>query len=226
MNRFYVIAIILLTTASSVVGQPSDSPRVVVKLGDVVVSPTDTIARVPVYVTNQRDSIAGIELYALLEHNTVVSFRPDLSPDSGLADAVDTIGALMSGWEWIGANSFEGGLYDLKLSGMVDWPGGKITPPVGLNDRGVLAYLVFNVEADFVVEDTTFSLRIDPGNSSVADPHGNTIGIVTTIERECVERVGDSCLTWKTVRVGRLDTTITSFRDGSITISDSAVVSD
>ncbi|MFH1700004.1 MAG: hypothetical protein ABIE07_05390 [Candidatus Zixiibacteriota bacterium] len=196
--------------------------RVTINLGSVEVSREDSVIVVPVYFSNPYDTVSGIELHVRIEENRHVVFAIDDIGEDGLVKAIDTTGTLISGWEWVGVNSGEENHYDFMLAALADWPDGTVTPPLYPQEGGVLVKLVFRQDDLFpFTMDTHIKTTIETERTGVSDYLGNTIGIVTTIERQCEQFVGDSCLSWKQVRVGKLDSTVVKFNHGGISVVDS-----
>ncbi len=216
---FFLAALFVPVSSSA---DENTKPRVIIDVPDTVLTINDTILILPIYLSNPYDTIAGVELHIRIEENRHVTFIVDEYATDGLIRAVDTAGTLISGWEWIGINSGESEYYDFKLASMADWPDRTVTPPIIPQDRGVLVKLLFKIDKLFpFVMDTHIKVIIETDKTGFSDDGGNTIGIVTTTERKCVEYVGDSCISWKAVRVGTLDTTVVKFNHGMISIIDS-----
>lgn len=225
MRRLTSFIIVLMLVSIASIAMAGESPRISIKVGDVSVSTDDSIAIVPVYMTNTKDSLAGIELYFKIENNRVINFASDEVGAGGISGAVDTAGTLLSGWEWIGVSSLENSLFDLKIAGMADWPGGAVRPPCFPQENGILGYLRFRIDRQFTrLSGGHFTIRIIRGESGFSDKVGNSIGITTTIEKQCLEMVGDSCLKWGTARVGVRDTVAIRLTNGSVTIIDESIL--
>lgn len=196
-------------------------PRVSVSVDQVTASRGDTMVTVPVRLSNPVDSIAGAELYFKIKANRRLRFASDEKRPDGLSMAVDTSGTLMSGWEWIGISTLDNTLYDLKVAGMADWPNQKRTPPLSPQQNGVLFKLVFRVDPEELMTlDSLFTVTIVKEKCGLADPLGNSIGVVTKTEQVCEQYKGDSCLSWKTVRKGALDSMVVRLSSGSVLIGD------
>ncbi len=194
--------------------------RVSVSVENVTAARGDTLVTVPVRLSSPSDSIAGVELYFKIKSNRRIHFASDESRPDGLSMAVDTAGTLMSGWEWIGISTLENTLYDLKVAGLADWPNQKRTPPLPPQQNGVLVKLVFRVEPEELLTlDSLFAVTLVKAKCGFADPMGNSIGVVTRAEQICEEYQGDSCLSWKTVRKGVMDSTVVRLSGGSVLIS-------
>ena len=218
--RKYIAIFIVLAVASAAAEKPL--PRVVLKVGEITVSPDSMLIEVPVYLSNPADTIAGVEMHFVIDENAPLYFALDDVREDGLMLAVDTAGTLMSGWEWMGVNSFGSGFYDLKIAGLADWPDHDMMPPIMPQEDGVLVKIILrNDGIDPFASELFARIAINSEKTGLSDPAGNTIGIVTTIERRCEKYIGDSCLVWKNARVGNLDTTITRFTDGYVRVINS-----
>lgn len=218
-NRIIIFTIIALAIFS--VAFAGDK-RIIVTVGEITVAAEDTLVVLPVFIDNPLDSLAGVEVYFKIEKNDFIYFASDDMGDDGLMVAADTSGTILSGWEWIGVSTPDNTFYDLKISAMADWPGKKRQPPFPPQKGGKLVDLLFRVDwKNSPVGDSVWVVKIVPEKSGFSDPLGNTIGILTTMERVCSEFVGDSCLVWKIRRVGVLDTAAVRFNDGSIKLADS-----
>ncbi|MEE9441185.1 MAG: hypothetical protein V3V99_00760 [candidate division Zixibacteria bacterium] len=220
-NMHMVIALIFILGTIIWAADDPQNPRVTISLGNVEVSSNDSVIVLPVYFSNPYDTVSGVELHVRIEENRHVVFAIDDIGEDGLVEAIDTSGTLISGWEWVGVNSGEENQYDFMLATMADWPDGTVTQPLYPQERGVLVKLVFRQDDLFpFTMDTHIKAVIETERTGISDYSGNSIGVVTTIEKQCERYVGDSCLSWKKVRVGKLDTTVVKFRHGSISIVD------
>jgi hypothetical protein len=199
----------------------ADENHVTMTVGNVTISARDTNLVVPVYFTNAVDKIAGVEFQVKLDQNHYVEFNAD----GGTASAVDTAGTLVSGWEWIGVSSIDKTPFDIKFAGLADWPGGKINPPLAPQEDGILVKLRIRVKSPALVPaGEKIGIHISPDKTGFSDPIGNSIGIKTEMVRKCREFRGDSCISWRMVKIATLDTVAVRLIDGSITFSDSLKV--
>lgn len=193
--------------------------RLTVEVDDVTVTPKDTLIAVPVYITHPIDTLAGAEIYLTIDDNKHISFASDDVRADGMSVAADTAGTILSGWEYMGVQSIENTVFDLKVAGLADWPDQVVTPPAMPTTDGMLVMLYFRQNKDMPVAGSAkFDIHIVPEKTSFATPAGATVGIVTTIEKVCSQYVADSCVAWKNVKVGKMDTTVVHLKDGSITI--------
>ena len=219
-----VACICLILGWASPARPQSVEPRVTVRVGDVIASPDDSLVRVPVFLSNPKDTVAGVQFNLTIDQNYYLYFALDDITADGSELAVDTVGSLIGGWEWFGINSTESDFMKMKVAAMADWPGGTVTPPLQPQEGGLLLTLVFRMTKDTPMifsEDVSIPIHLLYDGANIADYKGNSVGVVTTIEKVCAKMVGDSCVAWDTRRVGRLDSTIVDLQSGSILISDS-----
>ena len=222
MRNFFILcaAICLISIVSSCGQAETATYRLTLKVDDVTAKSSDTLIAVPVYISHPRDTLAGIEIHMRIEPNPNVHFATDQTGPDGLLVAADTAGSMISGWEWIGVNSIDSNVYDVRVVALADWPNQTITPPAGPSDkeRLVTLYLRNNPAVPLEKDPLKLNIAIHGDKTSFADPRGGTVGMVTSVEKVCARYVGDSCAAWKSMKVGRLDTLQVNFSGGSVTI--------
>ncbi len=222
MRKFQSIAVCLLTilVLAAIGYAQGNGKRLNVRITDVAVSPDDSLVAVPVYISFPQDSLAGVAIYFSINQNRNLTFASDDVRPDGLLLSVDTAGSVMSGWEMVQAGTPDNSMYSVKLIGQAFWINQGDTPSAAPSDSALLTTLYFRLENPrSLVPGQRFDIKINPDQSSFSDPIGNSIGVVTTHERRCVQYAGDSCISWKIARVGKLDTTLIGFQNGSITIA-------
>lgn len=196
----------------------ADENHVTMTVGNVTIPAQDTNLVVPVYFTNAVDRIAGVEFQVKLDPSHYVEFITN----SGTDLAVDTAETLVSGWEWVGISSIEKTPFDIKFAGLADWPGGNINPPLAPQADGILVKLRIRVKSPTLIPaGEKIGIHIVPDKTGFSDPIGNSIGVKTEMVRKCQEFRGDSCVSWRMVKIATLDTVAVRLIDGSITFSDS-----
>lgn len=221
MRRINILCFVLgLMLMVSSCGQAESTYRLTLKVDDVTAKSGDTLIAVPVYISYPRDTLAGIEIHMRIAENRKVHFATDQTGPDGLLVAADTAGSMISGWEWIGVNSLDSNVYDVRVVALADWPNQTITPPAqpAKNKRLVTLYLRNDTKVPMEKDPLKLDITINTEKTSFADPRGGTIGMVTTVERVCSRYVGDSCVAWKHMKVGKLDTAVVNFSGGSITL--------
>lgn len=224
MRKTIYIVILICIGLSGLSAAQSDSvmPRVRVWMPTVHISPRDTLVRIPVFISNPFDTIAGIELNLQIENNPFVEFFLDDFNEDGLEKAIDTSGTAIGSWEWVGLNFSETDFSRMKAAAMADWPDATVTPPLYAQDSTRLLTIVCRLDNIYPLDGMVdIGISIRPDQTGLSDHMGRSIGVVTTIEKECVRYVADSCIAWKKKRVGRLDDTILRMDDGVIRIVDS-----
>lgn len=223
MRRFGTMICILCLATAVIYAVTPEAPRLILTVGQVTISPNDTIAVVPVYLTNPLDSLAGVEFALAMPQNNRLHFATDEPRRDSLPVALDTAGTLLSGWEWVGMMSPSKTLYDVRVVGLADMPDNKRTLPAAPHKDGLLAKIVLRVDkAGRMASDTLIQIRIIPERCTFSDPRGTALGVKTTMTQKCEQYQGDSCLSWKTVRVGTMDTTVVKFKPGGVRISEAA----
>lgn len=215
-----VILLSAILILAALISAQDSGKRLNVRVGDVTVSPDDTLVAVPVYISFAEDSLAGVALHFSIDQSRNLTFASDEIRPDGLMLAIDTAGSIMSGWEMVQAGAPDNTMYSVKMLGQAFWINQGDTPPAAPTDSALLMTLYFRLKNPrLLVPGQKFDIRIDPDKSSFSDPIGNSIGVVTTYEDRCVQFRGDTCIKSQVVRVGKMDTTIVGFHDGSITIA-------
>ncbi len=220
--RFTTSAIfaVMVFAAVAILAAPPAGPRAAITVGQVTIGPKDSLAVVPVYLSNPVDSIAGVEFVLSIPENKRIHFAADEGNPGQLPLAVDTAGTLVSGWEWIAVGSPSKNVYDIKVAALADWPDNKRTPPLAPQKNGVLVKMVLRVDTSVpLMADTLFPITIVANKSGFSDPRGSSIGVVTKSTQKCDQYVGDSCVSWRTVRTASIDTTVAKFKGGSVRIA-------
>lgn len=199
-----------------------ENPRIELRVGQVRLRAGDSLAIVPVFLSNPYDAVAGMELYFSIKENDRAYFAVDDFWPDGTMMAADTAGTLLSGWEWVGLNNPGGSWHELKIAAMADWPGEKVSPAIQPQPGDTLVKLLIRIDQDDRLSaDTTIDIRVMGATSSFADAVGNTIGITPALDSICEKYVADSCYAWKVRRVASRDTNVVKYFDGSISIIDS-----
>ncbi|NMC43407.1 MAG: hypothetical protein GYA46_05760 [candidate division Zixibacteria bacterium] len=224
MRRFEYLTIVLLLAAAAVYAVTPAGPRVILAVGQVTIKPTDSVAIVPVYLTMPLDSLAGMDVTVTMPKNDRLHFPVDEGRPDNLPFALDTSGTMISGWEMVAASSPSKDLYSIRVMGLADMPDAPRTLPARPQEKGLLAKLILRVDKveRLAAGDTLIPLGIIGERCTFADPKGQAVGIKTTVTQKCEQYQGDSCLTWKTVRVGTMDTTVVKFRSGGVQIKETA----
>jgi len=220
VRTILVCVSVMLLLAAVVTAADSTGVLVELKVGDVVSMVDDTLIEVPVFISNPVDSIGGIEMYFVLEENPYFRFASDDKTSDGLSMAVDSTATLLAGWGYLGANSMQNTPYDLKVVSIADWVGNETGRQIKPQTGGKLVKLRLRQKLDYLpsLAPQPVKLAIVSDLTSFSDPFGHTIGVITKVGKECAEYDGDSCISWKPVLMGTLDTNLVKFVDGSVTL--------
>lgn len=214
-----VISSIAVLIMAALIFASDNGKQLSVRVADVTASPDDTLVAVPVYISFPQDSLAGVAMHFQIDRNHNLTFASDDVRPDGLLMSVDTAGSIMSGWEMVQAGTPDNTMYSVKLLGQAFWINKGTTKSAPPRDSALLTTLYFRLESPrLLLPGQRIEIKIDPDQSSFSDPIGNSIGVITTHEKRCVQYAGDSCISWKIARVGKLDTTAVGFQNGSITI--------
>lgn len=222
MSRFGYLILVFVLAAAFVSAVTPENPRVILAVGQVTIKPTDTLAVVPVYLTMPLDSLAGVDVTVTMPKNDRMHFPVDEGRPDNLPFALDTSGTMISGWELVAASSPSKDLYSVRVMGLADMPEAPRTLPAPPQQKGLLAKLILRVDKveRLAAGDTLIPLGIVGERCTFSDPKGTALGIKTTVTQKCEQYQGDSCLSWKTVRVGAMDTTVVKFRSGGVQIKE------
>jgi hypothetical protein len=234
-----LLAMFLMLTLTAV----AQTPRAVVRVGDVLAPAGAEGIPIPIYLENYSDTVAGFEFWFILSNPEVFEFQN--TPLKSSEVSFDTNNTLVSGWEFIQARSLVGTGTDADLFGQAN----TLVPPymhgIGYPQYGdiplikVLAdiYALSENPLTVAVEINLNSSLLDKFNLS--DELGHAIGVLadTTIDTTCwnctqwqdppenticlqwmlvEETTGDSC-EYDTSIVYSLDTTEIKVYDGSLT---------
>lgn len=176
----------------------SAQPRLELRLDSVFVSEAQQ-ARLPVYLANSLDTLAGIQLF----------FQVDRPGICSLMTTIDTAGTLLSGWPSCQLVHPGGSGYNVSFTALASSLSGATAPPLAPQPGVVpLFYLnlrtfanldpLFDTEArvDFVTSDYTLF--------GFATPQGQLVGmmpveITDTLYYRCLAWAGQVCLAWQQV---------------------------
>ncbi len=221
MKKTILISLLLVLCGTMLSAQAAKSqPRVKLWIPDVTVSPDAEIVRLPVFISNPKDTIAGVEMNLQIENNPYISFILDDFNEEGLELAVDKEGSAIKDWEFIDINGSETDMSTMRAVAMADWPDATRTPPMYAQDSTLLMTLVCRLETLYpLTADVKVKVNLKSEHTGISDHMGNSIGVTTTIERECVKYVADSCISWKNKRIGSVDPSVLQIRGCTVTIS-------
>lgn len=212
-SRFLLIIAVMMTALVVTSGHANaQSPEVYLALNDTSVTAGDTTGWLTVSFANYQDTLAAFTMRIVLDNPDLIDFRTDaldttydtiwqycggwdafgnctLWVDTMIVDtmlesgAIDTVGTLLSGWEFVTAQSYSANRTDIKVTALADIFGGDYTP--GLpprTDPGVLFRIRFRaVEETLDSTDNTVSLDILPNltETGFSDPSGDLFGVIS-----------------------------------------------
>jgi hypothetical protein len=207
----------------------------VVSIPDTTTYPGDQGFRIPIYMSNYHDTVAAFEMSVFLSRPDLISFRSQL----------DTVGSLVSGWEYLATQFWGSEGTNLRIVGMANtvFPP-PITPGIGYPQTGETPLLWVYVDVELIddtVTDTTVSMHFitQPVDLFIfSDQNGQVIGLVTdtvcdTTWWRCQQWLPDSseCISWMQVTgppadsigvtcspIPVLDTAKVSVRDGLFSV--------
>ncbi len=212
-SHFVLLFVIIMMTLVVLSGPVrAQTPEIYVAINDTTVTSGDTTCWVSVSFANYQDTLAAFTMKIVLDNPELIDFRTDaqdttfdtvwqycagwdnfgvctLLVDTMFVDsivasgAIDTVGTLISGWEFVTAQSFSDNRTDIKVTALADAFGSPHVP--GLEPRtnpGVLFRLRFRAKPETADStDNTVRLNIIPNLSETgfSDPGGDLFGVLT-----------------------------------------------
>ena len=190
----------LLAAASPLSAQT----RIEIRLDSVYAAEGQT-ARMPIYLANYLDTLAGIQMY----------FQVDRPGICSLMVTVDTVGTLLSGWPYVEWRRIGAGPYDVSIVAVSTSPGGGSVPPLAPQSGEVpLVYLNLKVFTGLdPLFDTEAFINVrtnDPSWFGFSTPQGMLVGmtlteVTDTLYYRCLQWAGDDCLGWQQVSLPPYD---------------------
>ncbi len=204
MTTLVVMGAILLSF-TAISGAENTDPILLVGLTDTTAQ-VGADAWVSVYLANYQDTLAGFSLYVVADQPDIIQFQTDPDDPVLTPGGVDTAGTAISGWQYVGANSFSAGRTDIKVTAMANVAGPPYQPGLLPQETPVLLMRLKVRVADELpfATDSVVILHIEKSLQLTAfsDPSGDLIGTVAnynicdTTYWCCVEWSGDTCLGW------------------------------
>ncbi|SYZ73463.1 hypothetical protein TRIP_C21581 [Candidatus Zixiibacteriota bacterium] len=212
MPRFLIFVVFLMILA----GGSAMAYDFGYSIGDTAVYRSSAIGEIPIYFDNLSDTIAGIILQVELDPPGIIEFAFD---DLHSYLPFDTAGTLMSGWELVSATSQDNDKQDFylySLANTVPPPYNPGFPPQSGGKLIILRYRFLPLPDSVSVATVHLNFRNDI--FSMADPYGNSLGILIDTVITCLEYQGDSCIVADTTIRGTLDTANVYVKNGSIDV--------
>jgi hypothetical protein len=158
---------------------------------------------VDVFITNTADSVAGFEMTIMLDRPDLVEFF-----DNGGVPAIDTAGALISGWGLV-STSFFGGPFGLRIVAMAtSYPHPPVQSLAPRTDPGLLFRMKMGifpyVPGTLPEREVILMILENISMTSFADENGDLIGVAYEYDTafhywHCLEWQGEDCLSWEEV---------------------------
>ncbi len=213
------------------------TPILTIRTDTVYVYPGQTNVTIPIYMENLADTVAGFDMWMMLDQPDVVKFTGNF----------DTSGTLTSGWEYVHVGTLGGQWYDAKIAALANMiPDPPHTPGIGFPQTGEIPLIKITANV-FDIPDTTtdryvvvFMVLSDINNFHFSDQMGNLIGVYTdtvpdTSWYKCMQWApppNDTiCLNWQrvvgppadsmfidTIIVPHLDTNLIDVKGGAFVI--------
>jgi len=239
--RWFVLFPAIMLIALSAVAQ---TPRLVVRVGDVLAPSSSEGIPIPVFMENYADTVAAFQFWALLSNPDVFEFQN--TPLKASEVYLDTGGTLISGWQLVEARSLVGTGMDAKVTAQAN----TYIPPyvngIGYPQYGEIPLIKILADTYELSENpitVTAEIRINTDMQEIfgfIDQLGQPIGTIsdTTVNTTCWNCVqwmdppddticavweeiqgttGDSCVV-DTFLTQRLDTSAVHIYDGSLTL--------
>ena len=229
--------LVFIAVARLILPSPAEaSPILTIRLDTIYVYPGQQNVTVPIYMENLADTVAGFALWMMLDQPDVMKFTGDF----------DTLGALISGWEFLDVRSLGGQWYDVRVTALANMVPDPYTPGIGYPQTGDVPLIKLTANI-FDVPDTTTDRYVvllwvfsDVNNFQFSDQAGNLIGayqdtVIDTNWYQCTQWApppNDTvCLNWQhvygppadsiaidTLSIARLDTNLIDIISGALVI--------
>ncbi|MEZ5357581.1 MAG: dockerin type I repeat-containing protein [Candidatus Zixiibacteriota bacterium] len=212
-SRFLFFFAVMMTALVVTSGHANaQTPEIYLAMNDTSVTAGDTTGWLTVSFANYQDTLAAFTMRIVLDNPDLINFRTDavdttfdtiwqycggwdnfgactLWVDTMFVDtivrsgAIDTVGTLLSGWEFVTAQSYSANRTDIKVTALADAFGGDKTP--GLPPRtnpGVLFRIRFRANNETLDStDNTVLLDIlsNLTETGFSDPQGDLFGVIS-----------------------------------------------
>ncbi len=242
LNCLKVVLFLALTMLS--VSATARWYDLVVRVGDVLAPAGAEGIPIPIYIENYADTVAGFELWLVLDRPDIFEFQSE-TPPKATTLTFDTSGTLISGWEYVEAHSIGENGHDAKIVAQANTLLPPYTHGIGYPQSGdvpLIKILADVYELPPMPISLTAEIYIQADNLDnfgFSDENGNGIGVNTdtmldTTCWNCIQwqdppedsiclqwelipgTTGDSC-TYDTVLIATLDSTWVEIYHGSLT---------
>lgn len=204
MTAFAVMGAILICFLTAPTMADSAAPPVLlVELSDTTVTAGADDAWVSIYLQNYQDTLAAFSIHIMADQPDIIEFQTNTSDPYG---GVEIAGTAISGWQFVGAQSFSDNRTDIKVTALANTLGPPFNPGLPPQEEPVLLFRIrFHVAGTLpFASDSVVTLHITENleHTGFSDPSGNLIGTMTnynicdTTYWQCLEWSGDTCLAW------------------------------
>jgi hypothetical protein len=158
-----------------------------VSIGDHEALPGEQGVVIPIYMKNYQDSVAGFNLWLILDRPDIMEFQITL----------DRAGTLTEDWEIWGVNTLGGQGHDLTILEISNFLP-PYTHAIGYPQYGEIPLVKVIVDV-YDIPDTMTDRTVDIyfdryDRFSFSDPYGNDIGLV---QDSCPDTTWFSCVLWE-----------------------------
>lgn len=194
---FAVLLVFCLLTALSTTAS-ADDPILELRVGNTAGIQGQTDVKLPIYITNPYDSVAGFTILIQMDRPDVASFQLD----------IDTVGTLISGWETILTSWWEPNGYILKVVCLCTaiGPFEQCSFPPSAEEALLMNLLVTMDSDPPLLGDPYCQVFINPmpEQFNFSDPWGSVVALsyqdaIDTSYYVCTSWDGPDCLSWQQV---------------------------
>ena len=173
------------------VAHAQDNLLLEVIVEDITALPGEHGVEIPIYMKNYSDSIAGFNLWLMLDRPDIMEFQMTF----------DTSGTLISGWEFVAVNSLGGMGHDINIVALANMSPPPQTPGIGYPQYGDRPLLKIFVDVYDIADTTTdrtvvlYIITVPAEHFCFSTPEGECIGISGGIVDTTKVNVSDGSLT-------------------------------
>ncbi len=184
-------AAIMVVILIAPVAHAQDNLLLEVIVEDITALPGEHGVEIPIYMKNYSDSIAGFNLWLMLDRPDIMEFQMTF----------DTSGTLISGWEFVAVNSLGGMGHDINIVALANMSPPPQTPGIGYPQYGDRPLLKIFVDVYDIADTTTdrtvvlYIITVPAEHFCFSTPEGECIGISGGIVDTTKVNVSDGSLT-------------------------------
>lgn len=169
-----LVFLVFVAVARLIFPSPAEaSPTLVIRVDTVYAYPGQQNLTIPIYMENLADTVAGFDLWMMVDQPDVMKFTGDF----------DTSGTLTSGWEFVHTATLGGEWYDIKIAALANMVGDPYTPGIGFPQTGEIPLIKIKANIYDIPDTTTdryvvlFWTLDNVGNFHFSNEKGNLIGV-------------------------------------------------